>query len=100
MNASRLLGLAALGLWGCPAAISDPPPPPSKPEIVMAPPRALGALAAGTDAAPRPDRTLVEPGPALPLPHGGGLVVPDPDGGQAPSIDGGRREPPDAGTAL
>lgn len=63
--------LAASALWltGCPSTSTEPPPPPRKPEIATAPPRALGALAAGTDAAPRPDVTLPggEAEPEVPL---------------------------------
>jgi hypothetical protein len=86
-------------LCGCPGAWSDPPPPPRKPEIPTAPPHALGALAAGTDAAPRPYTTLpgsdgepVAP-PAAPPP-----VAPDggvPDAGPSPKTGA-----PDAGMAL
>lgn len=52
-----VLAVCVLLLTGCPTPSSDPPPPLRKPEIPTAPPRALGALAAGTDAAPRPDLT-------------------------------------------
>lgn len=91
-------------LTGCPAPQSDPPPPPRKPEIATAPPHALGALAGGTDAAPRPE--AVSPGgelspslplPGGPLPHGGGLAPqPEPQGSEDGSVPG----PPDAGMAL
>ena len=55
------LALAAFALLlnGCPTAPGDAPPPPRKPEIPSAPPHALGALAAGTDAAPRPELSPV-----------------------------------------
>ena len=97
-----LLALPFL-LTACPAPQSDPPPPLRKPEIVTAPPHALGALAGGTDAAPRPE--AIAPGelapslplPGGPLPHGGGLAPqPEPQG----SEDGAVPDPPDAGMAL
>lgn len=44
-----LLGLACAG---CPSATKEPPPPPESLEIASAAPRALGALAGGTEAAP------------------------------------------------
>ena len=82
---------------GCPTQVPDPPPPPSKPEISTAPPEALGAMAAGTDAAPRPelDEPLLPSVPPLLAPPGGR------DAGAAPN-DGGALAPsePDAGTAL
>ena len=95
-----LAGLALLAS-GCHAAPNEPPPPPRRPEIPAAPPRALGALAAGTDAAPRPDVTL--PG-AEAEPEG----APTPP--EAPAPEGSAAEPekpvpapavaPDAGMAL
>jgi hypothetical protein len=98
--------LLALSLFvsGCPAPQSDPPPPPRKPEIPTAPPHALGALAGGTQAAPRPEAAVpgseLAPGvplPGSPKPHGGGLAPqPEPPG----SEDGAVPEPPDAGMAL
>ncbi|HYJ08014.1 MAG TPA: hypothetical protein VEX18_03375 [Polyangiaceae bacterium] len=103
---SRLVSFAspllAFGLVGCPTGPSDPPPPASKPEIPQAPPRAVGALAAGTDAAPRPERT---PGvQMLPnLPHGGGkLSAPGTAGGAGPGpgSEGLAPAEPDAGMAL
>jgi hypothetical protein len=42
----------ALSCVGCPAGKSDPPPPEESMELASAAPRALGALAGGTDAAP------------------------------------------------
>ena len=93
------LFVCSWGLLGCPDGSADPPPPLNKPEIPQAPPRALGALAAGTDAAPQPDRTPgVEVTPSLPLP-----AVPTPPlPGSAGSGPGGAVEPgaPDAGMAL
>jgi hypothetical protein len=50
---ARLFGVAvALAATGCPGAPKDPPPPAESLEVTSAAPRALGALAAGTDAAP------------------------------------------------
>jgi hypothetical protein len=79
---------SALCLTGCPTPPNDPPPPPRKPDIAVAPPRALGALAAGTDAAPRPEVSpggeLFEPDvpptvPELPAP----TPTPEPEGSGA-----------------
>ena|GEM_PF-6323685 len=63
------LAASVLLMTGCPSTSTEPPPPPRKPEIPTAPPRALGALAAGTDAAPRPDVSLPgeEAEPDVPL---------------------------------
>ena len=47
-------GLSSFGLYGCPVVPTEPPPPARKPGIPAAPPHAQGALAAGTDAAPKP----------------------------------------------
>ena len=99
--ARSLLLLVALALSGCPALSTDPPPPSTKPEIPTAPPHALGALAAGTDAAPKPDTS---PGmgfaPSVPLPPGGG-AAPAPDAGApAPGAEGLAPAEPDAGMAL
>ncbi len=99
------LALSTLGLAlaGCPAAPSDPPPPPRKAEIVPAPPNARGARAAGTDAAPKPE---------LGFPAGTDGLLPTPsteaapDGGSpddaapgSPPAPGGP-DAPDAGMAL
>ena len=62
MRQALWCALGALCLTGCPTPPNDAPPPPRKPDIAVAPPRALGALAAGTDAAPRPE---VSPGSEL-----------------------------------
>jgi hypothetical protein len=102
---SRTL-LALLGgvifLTGCSTAPSDPPPPLRKPEITPAAPRALGALAAGTDAAPRPDLSPPggevepdvpsEPGPAAPE---GSAPAPEPLEAPEPGLPA-----PAPGTAL
>jgi hypothetical protein len=93
---------------GCPAPPRDPPPPPRKAEIPTAPPRALGALAGGTDAAPKPEAALPsgELAPGLPLPSpvgpkGGGVApapTPAPEGSESPP--GPTPGAPDAGMAL
>jgi hypothetical protein len=98
-----VLGTAIWLLGGCPALPVDPPPPPRKAEIAIAPPHALGALAAGTDAAPHPDMTppggeVVEPDAPEPAPSGSA-----PDGGTAPPGKPPAAAPttaPDAGMAL
>jgi hypothetical protein len=103
-----LLVLALL-CAGCPAPQSDPPPPPRKPEIPTAPPRALGALAGGTDAAPKPEAALPngELAPGLPLPSpigpkGGGAPspAPQPEGSESPPGAAPVPGTPDAGMAL
>jgi hypothetical protein len=90
---------AGLLLCGCPGGSSDPPPPPRKPEIATAPPHALGALAAGTDAAPRPYATLpgTEGEPLVPAPVPPGAA---PDAGTPDAAPAPKAEPPDAGMAL
>jgi hypothetical protein len=97
------LGISVLLLAGCPAVSSEPPPPVRKPEIPTAPPHALGALAAGTDAAPKPDVTLPggeaepdAPPVAPPLAPG-----PAPEGSSdAPPAPAAPHAAPDAGMAL
>jgi hypothetical protein len=99
------LGASVLLLAGCPAVSSEPPPPVRKSEIPTAPPHALGALAAGTDAAPKPDVTLpggeAEPDappvapPVAPVPvPDGSSDAPEPPAAVAPHAA------PDAGMAL
>jgi hypothetical protein len=51
--------LLALACVGCPSGAKDPLPPEEGTQIASAAPRALGALAGGTDAAP----------PAMLVPH-------------------------------
>jgi hypothetical protein len=88
-----LLGLS-LVLAGCPAVPSEPPPPAAELEIPVAPPRARGAKAGGSDAAPKP--YLAPEGaaePSIPLPPPVGAA---PDGGTAPTPE----PAPDAGMAL
>ena len=97
------LALSVLVLSGCPTASNEAPPPVRKPEIPIAPPHALGALAAGTDAAPKPDVTLPEgeaepdaPAPSPPAPGptpDGSAEIPEPT---PPSPHAA----PDAGMAL
>ena len=86
LSAGELRGAAALTLAlacvGCPSAPKEGPPPAESFAIASAAPRALGALAAGTDAAPR---ALTSPGPLRADPD---EAVPDPDD-----------EEPDAGVA-
>ncbi|MES1187793.1 MAG: hypothetical protein ABUL60_28500 [Myxococcales bacterium] len=101
-----VLALCALALGGCPAASNEPPPPVRKPEIPTAPPHALGALAAGTDAAPKPDVTLPEgeaepdaPGTPVPAPVAPG-PAPD-DSAETPDPPApAPHAAPDAGMAL
>lgn len=98
MTPGRLgLVASALLLAGCPSVVSDPPPPPRPPEIPAAPPHALGALAAGTDAAPHPDAALPtgEADPDVPLPAPSG-AAPDAGGPGTPAP----LAAPDAGMAL
>jgi hypothetical protein len=98
MSARPLVLGALLSLSsGCSEVSVDPPPPPRKAEIPIAPPHALGALAAGTDAAPHPDMTppggeVVEPDVPEPAPSGSGpdgaapappTAMPGPDAGMA-----------------
>lgn len=93
-----VIGLSALALGGCGSAPSEAPPPPRKVELVHAPPHALGARAAGTDAAPKPELGLpvgddgTEPGPS---------TEPPPDS-SAPDASPPIPSPqaPDGGTAL
>jgi hypothetical protein len=98
----------ALLLAGCPSTSTDPPPPPRKPEIPSAPPHALGALAGGTDAAPKPDVTLpmddgsegTAPPPAVPdagTPDG---AAPEGSAPEEPGPPPHTGTPPDAGIAL
>lgn len=98
MSSGSVLRCAALGalLSGCPAVTTEAPPPPTKPEIAMAPPRARGAFAAGTDAAPAPE---AEPGalPVFPAPSPGAAPS---TGGPKPDVEVSPPEPADAGVPL
>lgn len=90
-----VLVLATLGLFcaGCPGPAKEGPPPAESFEIASAAPHALGALAAGTDAAPH---AVVGPGTAA---HADPDDTPDPDddddGGVAPAPDAGSSGPED-----
>jgi hypothetical protein len=80
-----------LGLTACRSQVSEPAPPPARFELVVAPPSARGARAAGTDAAPPLPSELVAPDPDEPGESDddtdGGT---DPDAGApAPDADGG-----------
>jgi hypothetical protein len=81
---------SALWLTGCPSPPNDAPPPPRKPEIAVAPPRALGALAAGTDAAPRPE---VSPGGELFEPDVPPAAPEEPAPAPSPAPDDSGAEP-------
>ena len=85
--------LSALCLSGCSTPPNDAPPPPRKPDIAVAPPRALGALAAGTDAAPRPE---VSPGGELFEPDVPAPEVPAPTPAPAPEDSAAEPESPPA----
>lgn len=97
-----MLGTSALLLTGCPSTSTEPPPPPRKPEIPVAPPRALGALAAGTDAAPRPDVTLPggEAEPDAPTPPSAPTPPTPEDSATPPEKPAPPAQAPDAGMAL
>ena len=80
-----------LGLPACRSQAGEPAPPPARFELIVAPPGARGARAAGTDAAPAPPSELGAPDPDEPGESdddtdGGpeadaGVLVPDADGG-------------------
>lgn len=53
--------LLVLGMTGCDRIVTEPPPPPSRYEVTVAPPGARGARAAGTEAASKPP-ILAAPG--------------------------------------
>jgi hypothetical protein len=96
MGWGRGLALPLLGLAcaGCPAAPKEGPPPAESLEIAVAAPHALGALAGGTEAAPR--AVVGSGGPSRPGPDD----PPDSDddesdGGVAPAPDGGGVGPED-----
>jgi hypothetical protein len=82
---------AAAGLFAtaCPGAPKDSPPPAESYEIASAAPHALGALAGGTEAAPR---AVTTPAGPRPLPD---ETAPDPEDEE----DGGALPAPDAGAA-
>lgn len=102
MKGRRFAWLLPLLLCGCPATPGEPPPPAARLEIPLAPPRARGALAAGTDAAPKPDGLPpdAEAEPAVPVPPPAGSA---PDAGApapAPEPEPATPSAPDAGMAL
>ena len=82
-----LVVASSLALAACPGTRKDPPPPEETAAIASAAPRALGALAGGTDAAPP-----VVFAPRQPTGEDEGIPLPelDPDAGP---------EPPDAAAA-
>lgn len=84
------LALLLLGCLcaGCPGAPKEGPPPAESLEIAAAAPHALGALAGGTEAAPR--AVTATGAPARP----GSDDSPDPDDDDS---DGGVAPTPDAG---
>ncbi len=72
------LGLC-LGFAACRSQAAEPAPPPARFELVVAPPGARGARAAGTDAAPPPPSELGVPDPDEP-----GETEDETDGGAEP----------------
>lgn len=99
---SYSLCLLAVALSGCPTPPSEPPPPLRKAEIPSAPPSALGALAGGTDAAPRPEAAVPSEPEAGPLP----LPLPEPPAAEVspeappPALPAAPTALPDGGMAL
>jgi hypothetical protein len=92
----RALALPFVGLAcaGCPSAPKEGPPPAESLEIAVAAPHALGALAGGTEAAPR--AVVGSGGPSRPGPED----APDSDddegdAGVAPAPDAGSGGPED-----
>jgi hypothetical protein len=75
--------LCLFAALGCETPIPDPPPQASRSEIPLAPPNALGSLAAGTDGAPR---SAAEP-------QFGNPLAPSPELGPAPPSTGEPGEP-------
>jgi hypothetical protein len=94
MNNSCLMSWLALALSACRTQASEPAPPPARFELVVAPPGARGARAAGTDAAPPPPSELGAPDPEEP-----GESDDDADGGSE-SDGGGAAPDADGGVAL
>jgi hypothetical protein len=82
-----VVAAAALASSACPSNRADGPPPPESLEIVSAAPGAVGALAAGTDAAP----PVVQPNPEEAL----GEAEESPPGGDAGVPEGGAVEEPE-----
>jgi len=85
----RLLCLLALS--GCERIVAEPPPPPSRHEIAIAPPGARGARAAGTEAAPKP------PTLGVPDPNSGPSLEAEPEGEVPPESTS---PPPGMGVPL
>lgn len=92
-----LLWVVLLSAVACEEHAAEPPLPPPKYEVAPAPPGALGARAAGTDAAPAPPEEELNPWPSeeeeeLPPGHppttkpreGGVSPMPAPDAGGLP----------------
>jgi hypothetical protein len=76
MTQARWVLAVAFVSTGCPKNHVEGPPPAESLEITSAAPGALGALAAGTDAAPpvvqaAPEETLGEEDDAVPVPDAG-----------------------------
>jgi len=86
-----LAAAVAFGLGGCARAPKEGPPPAESLEVASAAPRALGALAAGTEAAPTGWRTPAGPDPEA-APDDSDE---DDDGGVAPGKDAGLTSPED-----
>jgi hypothetical protein len=94
MRNSYLMSWLALAVSACRSQATEPAPAPARFELVVAPPGARGARAAGTDAAPPPPSELGVPDPDEP-----GEADDDADGG--PAIDGGVAMPDaDGGVTL
>ena len=78
MDRLGLTVAVAFSLTACPGTHKDPPPPEEGTEIASAAPRALGALAGGTDAAPP---VVLAPRPPTEEPDAIPAPEPDPDAG-------------------
>ena len=89
--------VSGVGLCGCRAEPAEPAPAPASYELVVAPPGARGARAAGTDAAPPPpsEGDLAAPGTEDEVEPEAEPEF-DPGGG----LDGGLFAPDAAGVAL
>ena len=92
------LGFVSSGLLcaGCPGIPKEGPPPAESLEIASAAPHALGALAAGTEAAPRAvtaPGAQARPGPDEPAPEADGDE--DEEDGGSPVPDAGMSSPED-----
>jgi hypothetical protein len=76
---SKLLGVVALA--ACQTPEPDPPPPVSPTELPRAAPQAVGALAAGTEGAPRPEPSALKPPDRGDFPPYPDAPPPGPQGG-------------------